>query len=1010
MKKFFKSLLSLFITAIFFLNNIPINNIYRNTKAYAAVYSKEIKISNNENYYGFKLTSKEYIESIKSTLYEFEHNKSGGKLIFLQNDDDNKIFSITFRTPPNDNSGVNHIIEHSVLCGSKKYPVKDPFLIMKKQSLNTFLNAMTSSDYTSYPIASRNDKDFKNLMSIYLDAVFFPNLIKDERIFRQEGWRYELNSPNDELIYNGIVYNEMKGIYSSPYASLSAKINESLFPDTIYKWESGGNPNDIPKLTYDKLLKTYEKYYKPSNSLIYLYGNINISETLKFIDNQYLGKFIKTKVDSEIPIQKPFAEPKLVTSEYNIPSDEDINSRSFLALNYVTGTNEDRELVIALQILSVLLMGTPSSPLKMELSKHNLGSQAYVYYNPYIYQPIFSFIIENSDNYKMDKFKKITDNTLRKIVENGFSKDHLEGVFNKYELISKQSKINAGRGMYYGECILNSWLYGSSFKACLETDKIMETLKRKSCDRYFEQIIEKYFLNNTHSSSVTLIPKRGFDANYEEVLKQQLSNYKSTLSEAELNELINSTKKLKRWQEMPDSKKSLSKLPTLELEDLKFKPNIVPTEITEINNVKVLNHPTFTNDICYLNIYFDESKIPQDKLMYLFLLCDLFGNMNTQKYNLEKLSDNINKVLGEINSNPQVFVDNKDPYKYYPKMVISMDCLSNNLTTSFELLNEIIFHSDFSNKELLKNALRKVKMNLEYTLKENGMFIATSRAMSYLSDYGKYKDLKLIPYYEFITNANNNFDNLADEIILNLENVKEYAFNQEGCIVSFTGDTVDYNTFIENFNSFSTNLSSKVFAEQKYNFDYSVKNEAFVIPSKVQYVVKAGDYKKAGYEKSGKLEVLKNVITNEYIWSEVRLKGGAYGGDFSINDSSLIFSSYRDPNLKETLNIYDGVVSFLKNFNSTDREMKNYIIGAINEIDPLMGPISKANEADEYYIRGITEKDIIKYYKEILSTTAEDIRNYADMLEKVLKQNNISAAGREEKIDECRNIFDKIIK
>lgn len=960
-----------------------------------------------EDYSGFKLVSKKYIEDIKSNAVEFYHQKSGAKLLFLQNDDDNKVFSIAFRTLPKDNTGVNHILEHSVLCGSKNYPVKEPFLIMKKQSMSTFLNAMTSSDFTMYPVASRNDKDFQNLMGVYLDAVFYPKIYEESRILDQEGWHYELDSKDSNLKYNGIVYNEMRGNYSSPNNILFNEINKSLFPDTVYKFDSGGNPDYIPNLTYNKFINTHKNYYVPSNSVIYLYGNLDIKKTLKFIDEKYLNNFNKTDIDTSIPTQKSFDKRIVKISEYGVENNTKINDMTYLSLNYVIGKAQNQETNIAMAILSELLLGRSSSPLKKAFIDNKLGVNSYGMYNDSSIQPTFSIIAENTNEDDKEKFEKIIKEALENVIKEGFDKRLIKSVLNTSELSMLSFENNEQKGLNYSFDVIKAWVYNQELTKYLQKNAIVKKIKSNTDNRYFENLVENYLLKNSHSSIVILKPKVGLEEETSLNINNKLCDYKSKLSNDEIEHLVNKTKELKDWQQKPDSKENIEKVPALNIEDLNKKAEKIYTAEDKEGNTKILSHIYPTNGISYVNFYFDSSKVPQSNLLYLKLLSYVLGDMDTNKHNYMELANEISTYTGGVSFYPTAF-EKYNTLEYNPKMVVKTSYTQENINKTFKLLDEIMNNTTLKNKEHLKDIIKQIRYNVENNISEEGMNIALDRTKSYISDSGRYNDLKNIPFYNFILDIDKNFDEKYNDIANHLDDVRMLVFNKENLIVSYTGDKENYDKFKQEFSKFIYKIKDEKFKTQVYKFQDAYKNEGLIIPSKVQYVTRGGTLENENYKYSGKLKVLEHILNNDYLWKKVRVKGGAYGGYVSISNKDIIFYSYRDPNLKETLNTFEGAVDYLKNFNTDKREMTNFIIGTIAAMDYPTSPMQKGDKGDYMYIAGINQADIQKMRKEALSTTAQDIRNYGKLLENVLKQNYYCVVGGEEKIKKDKEIFDNI--
>ncbi|MCD3246277.1 peptidase M16 [Clostridium botulinum C] len=965
-------------------------------------------VKENKSLGGFELVTKKYIKALNCNSYEYKHTKTGAKLIFLDNKNEDKMICVNFRTPTKDSTGVNHIIEHSVLQGSKNYPVKDPFIQMSKQSLNTFLNAMTAADMTMYPVSSKNDKDFNNLMSIYLDAVFHPNMINDERIFKEEGWRYELESKDSELKYNGIVYNEMKGVYSDPSRVLVNAISKSLFPDTIYKNESGGSPDKIPDLSYKEFVDTYKKYYTPSNSYFYLSGNLNIEKTLKFIGEKYLNNFEKVEVHSSIPVQKSFNERKVSVAEYSVPKDASTKNKTYLSSNYVIDKSPNKDITMKFSLLNMLLTGTPAAPICKAMQENGLGENIKSQFNPNYAQSTFSIIASNVNENQKEKFQQVIDKTLKDIVKDGFDKKLLDSLVNQFKLSKRMG--NGNNPLMYNMLIMTSWLYDGDPTLYLDMD--MNNIEKIIKDGELEKMVQKYLLDNKHSSLVVLNPSKGLQERREAQLKEKLASIKKSLSKDEINELVKETKELKEWQGTPNTKEQLEKLPTLTRDDIDKKAREYKTIEKNEDGIKILQHPIFTNGVNYISLYFDTSKVPQEKLGYIGLLESTLAKVDTKNYTKEQLLNYIMANSGGIQVVNTAFEDAKDSNNYFPKTKVSMVSLNNKLDKNFEILKEMIFNSKLNDKKRLKEIINNTKMNLEGQLMTSGAQRANEKILSYISEAGKYNNYQSEGFYKFICDLDKDFNSKSDEIVRNLENIRDIIFNKQYMIASYTGEEKDYNNFVDNFKKFSKELKNENLKSHKYKFDDSKVNEGIITPSKVQYVVKGGNIKNAGYKDSGKLQVLANVLTSGYLWNDIRIKGGAYGTDVSSENGNLIFSSYRDPNLKETINTFDKVPEYLCKFNADEREMTNYIIGtigkldsAMNQLNSMLGPIAEGILGDNMYITGITQSDIQKQREEILSTTAEDIRNFAKVVDAVLKQDYLCVVGGDAKIKENEKEF-----
>ena len=564
----------------------------------------------------YEVLQTEDLSDLKSKGTLLKHKKSGARVLLMENDDENKVFTIGFRTPPSDSTGVPHIMEHSVLCGSKEFPVQDPFVELVKGSLNTFLNAMTYPDKTVYPVASCNDKDFQNLMHVYMDAVFYPNIYQHDKTFRQEGWSYKLDEPDGELTISGVVYNEMKGAFSSPEGVLDRVVLNSLFPDNAYSVESGGDPEVIPELTYEQFLDFHRKYYHPSNSYIYLYGDMDMEEKLRWLDEKYLSDFENEPVDSEIHLQKPFTEMKEVVQEYSIASEESEEDNTYLSYNKVIGTTLDEKLYLAFEILDYALLSAPGAPLKKALLDAGVGKDISGSYDNGVYQPIFSVISKNANVEQKEEFVRVIEDTLKDIVKNGINKKALRAGINYHEFRFREADFgNYPRGLMYGLQLFDSWLYDET-KPFIHMQAIptFEFLKEQVETGYFEELIQKYLLDNTHGSIVIIKPERGRTARMDKELADKLQAYKDSLSKEEIDALVKATKELEEYQEEESAPEDLAKIPVLGREDISREIAPIYNKELETGGVKLVHHEVETNGIGYTALLFDLSGIPEEKL------------------------------------------------------------------------------------------------------------------------------------------------------------------------------------------------------------------------------------------------------------------------------------------------------------------------------------------------------------------------------------------------------------
>lgn len=960
--------------------------------------------------HGFKLLEERYIKEIDSVGRLMLHEKSGARLFHVKNKDDNKVFSISFRTPPADDTGLTHILEHSVLSGSRKFPTKEPFVDLAKGSLNTFLNAMTFADKTMYPVASKNEKDFMNLMDVYLDAVFYPNIYKCREIFMQEGWHYSIKSKDEELGYKGVVYNEMLGVFSSPEELLFSKAMESLFPETSYGYEYGGNPDCIPNLGYEKFIDYHRKYYHPSNCYIYLYGNGDAGKYLEFINDNYLKYFDRVEVDSNLKMQRAFGSRMNRTWDYPAATEEEEQDKTYISLNYVTGEACDTLLSISLGILEYILLETPASPLKKALIDAEIGRDVLGHFDEGLLQPMFNIVLKDSNKEECRRFTDIVEKTLKGLVTNGIDKKLIEASINTMEFKFREADGgDTPKGLLYGVKIMDSWLYDEDPFKHLEYDSKLNEIKERAKGNFFEELIERYLINNAHSSLVMLVPKFGLlDAKADE-MRKKLDDHKKSLSEEGLNELIEENIKLSRRQNEPDSEEDLLKIPLISLEDIDTKAEIPPLEVRQEYDTKVLYHEASTNQIVYLDLLFETASVPQELIPFVSLLSDILGMVDTKVRSYGELSNEIDIYTGGIDFNVEVYeeIDNKS---CHPMFIVQSKALSHKLDNLCGLLNEIINTSKFESKKRLREIIRETRSEMEVELIDDGHVVSAKRLCSYFSDYAYQVEVMTgISYYNFISDLDINFSRKYNEIRENLEKTARMIFNRENLTVSVTCSHDDYGIFKENFRHIADNLRNEKYEKAVYDFSHQLKNEGFYTSGNVQFVSKGFNCRDLGYSYSGYMQVARNILSLDYLWNKVRAQGGAYGAFCKFEMSgNVFFTSYRDPNIKNTLKVYDEIYDYLKDIDISEREMKKYIIGTISGFDQPLTPSQIGQKADELYFRKISHEEIQRERDEVLSACAGDIRRLAPLLRDVMEKNYICIIGSEPCIKENRDCFSSI--
>ena len=961
----------------------------------------------NDELHGFKLEKISDIAEISSKVYEFEHIKTGAKLLYVATDDDNKVFYIAFRTPPHDDTGVAHILEHSTLCGSKKYPLKEPFVELVKGSMNTFLNAMTYPDKTVYPVASRNDKDFRNLEDVYLDAVFYPAMLNNPQILMQEGHHFEIENPESPLTYSGVVYNEMKGALSAPDDILARKSMHELFPDNCYSFESGGDPEAIPNLTYEDFVNFHKKFYHPSNSYIYLYGDMDIAEQLKYLDEEYLSKFEKIEVDSEIKLQPQFTKMKKVSDVYPIGEEENDAEKTFISLNILTGDIKDSETILGLEILNHALFTTPAAPLKKAIIDSKLGKDIDSGLEEDLLQPAFNITLNGSEVERTEKFYDLVISEMKKLVENGIDKTLLQASINLFEFRLREADFGfMPKGLIYGLRILRTWIYGDDATTYFKYEDDLKAMKDGLNNGYFEKLLQKYFIDNPHKVLMTLAPSKTLAKERDAATAAKLAEIKSKMTPEEIQNVIDTAKNLKIRQQTPDSPEALEKIPLIQISDIKKEPEKLPLIYRDIDGTRILFSNVDTHGIIYLTVYFDALKVPQNKVFYALLLNELIGRVDTRQHSYEDLANLINLNIGGFGSVIGADAKKNEPDSFMPRLKVYAKCLSSKVENMTAILSEIFTESIFTNKKRLREIIEEEQIGIELNLQGSANAIISARIASYYSKAGAYNDAAILPFNEFLKDLLANFDEKFDNLVDELTDVYNRLFNRNGLIVSVTATDDLYRDFKTPLTKLIKALPVDEYPVNEYDYPCVAQNEGLYSQSRVQYVGKGANFIKRGYEYNGVLNVLEHILRYEYFWTKIRVQGGAYGAfaNFGRN-GNLFFGSYRDPNLKNTIDVFDGTADFLRNFDVSDREMDKYIIGTMSKVDKPLTPSIKGQIAAEFCLKGITYDDRQKSRSEILNARQGDIKALAKLIEDCMAENNLCVFGNENVIKENADVF-----
>ena len=959
---------------------------------------------------GFRLLDEQKVEEINSIARIYAHERTGARLLWLDNDDDNKVFSIAFRTPTRDDTGIAHILEHSVLAGSRKYPLKEPFVELIKGSLNTFVNAMTFPDKTVYPVASRNDKDFFNLVDVYLDAVFNPAIAHEQRIFMQEGWHYELDKPEGELKLNGVVYNEMKGAFSSPESVVEHEIYKTLFPEGSYGKDSGGHPDSIPELKYSQFCKFHAKYYHPSNAWIYIYGNVDAHAITEHIDREYLANYDCKDINSTVKLQQRCVEERLQHSYYPVGRDVDLEDKTFLTYNFQVGCSSDVQLTMAMKALEAILLESPASPLRRALTEAGIGQEICGDFESMIAQPVFSIKAINANAKDAHAFRRIIMDTLTRLVECGIDKKLIESMLNRKEFALREADFGSyPKGLIYNIAVLETWLYGGNPLDALKYEQYLPALRAGVASNYFEQLIREHLLDNMHRALVIVEPEAGLDEVHNQAERARLAEYKAGLNSEQLLEIIDNAQDLKQWQERVDSEEDLCKIPVLSRADLTAHAEKYPLEVRDIAGREVIFSNIFTNKIIHCGLLFDMSVIDPDDLEYMHLLLALLGKIDTQARDYGDLSAEINLHTGGFTLNSAFLSDYNESAGLLPLISVRFKALRDSFGSALHVAEEIITASTFTNKKRLKEIVQELHAEMEMSLVEDGCGLATATIMGNLTSAGVYQARGLYPFYLFVRRLDRNYDALYEEVAQRLTDIMQRLFTARALRLHLICDDGDYNCAAEYLSDMVECLAAGVDVRYSYNEQPVATNYGLVIPSKVQYVLKGLNYLEHGCKFSGSMKVLDTILSYDYLWNKVRVQGGAYGAFARfLPHGAMYLGSYRDPNLKSSLDVYDATTEYLEKFEVSDREMLKYLIGTLSRVDMPLTPFQKGQTALHDYLTGRTHSDVQRERNELLATDQRAIREYATLFRQMSAANILCVVGGKEMVESNRGLFNNI--
>lgn len=962
----------------------------------AVTYIYGVDSGKDNLYYGFEKISVDYQKSIDSNIIIYEHKKSGGQVVYIQNNDPNQVFAIGFKTPVHDNTGVNHIIEHTVFTGSQKYNTKDVFFEMNKRSPNIYMNASTWADMTIYPFSTRNNKDYDHLLDVYLDAVFFPNLQRHQYGFAQEGWHYSIDKEG-QIQINGVVYNEMKGASVIPQRVLAMINRKVMFPDTMYVYSSGGEPSDICQLTYEDFKKTHMEYYIPANSCAYIYGNANIESILKKLDNYY-SLFEKKDAQNILQRQMAFKNKKYYTGYYPAISE---NDNCLMSINYAVGEMGDTKLQVSMEILMNILVQYENSPLKKALNKENISKMLYVDIDSTISQPMYSIIVADVNKDNVDKVDMLVQETLQKVVLKGLDNDIIKMAINDYEIAKLQNSSNINKGIQMAYDVIHNWGHDAKVMSALEKDNIIEQIKKEGDSKYFQNLIKKYIIDNNHVSKVVLEPDINYITKQQEKEKQDLKIKESTMTVEEANSIISNKEELEKWQQ---DENNIFCLPQLKLEDINTCFQIPELMIKEGNNNKKLYYITDTKDLVYVDLFFETSYIPQESLNELFLLAHLISGQE---------NDEISLYTGGITCDA-IAIANKEEYNLYqPKLKLSMYMKEENIDKAFEILEKTTRNIDVWDSAWLLTQIHKIRLQYENYFNSKPLNIMNIAINSSQTGASRYEYEKLIPFYQYICKIEKEYNKYKDPIMNKLSVINSSVFNKNNLILGTTLEKNSIKKLEKSYKRYYKRLNDKVYSKASYTFDSKYKRQGLTIASDVQYIVWGGNYIQAGGKHSGALYVLNNILNTDYMLQNLRVKNGAYGAGLTFNPyGNINIYTSQDPQLQNSLTIIREIPRYVAQFDAPPDLMINYKIGALAKFEQSIGlndhPKAIGETLYEYHISGINSDDIKEIRNQIINTTSSDIRALSPILKKVIEERRYSIAGSKSRLLTNNKQFDII--
>ncbi len=967
----------------------------------------ELKV--NDRICGFTVTGIRYIEEIEGELIEMTHDRTGAGLVWAKSSEENKLFSVGFRTLPEDNTGVFHILEHSVLCGSDKYPVKEPFVELLKTSMNTFLNAMTYSDKTLYPVSSRMEQDYLNLMEVYLDAVFRPSILTNPNIFYQEGWH--IDTDGEQPVFKGVVFNEMKGAMSNVDEVAERTLGKLLFPDTCYGYNSGGDPDAIPDLTYEEFIARYKRFYHPSNAYFYLDGDIPLEKTLSIIES-YLEGYDRLENLPQIELQTPARAAD--TCYYEAGEDD---AKAMVVFGKIAGTWEDRDKLLALSVLNEQLADSNESPLKRAVLSSGLAEDMELYISDGIAQPYLAILFRGVDpsalegddpdadqadrvNAAADRLLAITRDTVRQVLDEGIPERDLTAIVNQTDFRFRQ--FPEPQGLYRANAVFGSWLYGGDPALYLKSNEAISILRKALTPENLSALAEEYLLDTDSLTRLVLLPSTTLGAESEAAEAKRVADTVSAMSSDEKQALYDLNESLATWQGTPDSPEALATIPQLEIEDIKKTPDLIGTEVSEVNGVTLLYHPLPTRGIVYINAYFPLTDLPYEDLAPAALITEFYKDLPTENYSITELQSEIKMYIGSISFGIDVMAKDGDTSSCTPCLRARASVLKENLSHAEDLIIEILTRTKFDDKALMKELVAQIDDEGKRYAVSSGHRLAVYAARSgYSARDAAAEALNGSTFIHYMHGLNREFDKRINGFNEFAREVIAKTVVRSGAYISVTAsEPVNMTRLTEMLSEGQPRPASGSYTSQL------PARLGLQIPASVSHAVQAYDLSQTGTKPDGSLSVAANILSLAYLWNEIRVKGGAYGTSVSANRTgSYLCYSYRDPSPARSLGIYRTMADFLAAFADAEQsDIDGFIISTIAQTEPLVSAAARGRSADDFWFSGFTDEDRIRIRREILETTPADLVRWCDAIRALAENGRTCVIGPKSALDTCEGL------